>query len=101
MQEMQDQLLPQNWVNILPPPSEEQHPLAPGAKEENVDIVGGNAGMAQSSAPEIDFHAYENLDGFDMEMEKNLGGVQMEPNQFAWANANADGVDPEGHGPVG
>lgn len=28
-------------------------------------------------------HAYENLDGFDVKMEENLGGVHMEPNQFA------------------
>ena len=34
-----------------------------------------------------------------MEVEENWGGVQMAPNMFAWANANADGFDSEGHGP--
>jgi hypothetical protein len=51
-------------------------------------------------APEIDLFAHENLDGFDMEVEDNMGGFPLAPNQFAWANANADGFDPEGHGPL-
>jgi len=55
--------------------------------------------LAAPPAPEIDLFAYENLGGFDMEVEENWGGVQMAPNMFAWANANADGFDPEGHGP--
>ena len=45
--------------------------------------------LAAPPAPEIDLYAYENLGGFNMEVEENLGGVQMSPNMFAWANANA------------
>ena len=55
--------------------------------------------LAAPLAPEIDLYAHENLGGFDMEAEENLGGVELAPNVFSWANANADGFDPEGLGP--
>jgi hypothetical protein len=69
------------------------------AAVENMSEANMDLELAAPPAPEIDFYAHENLDGFDMEVEENLGGVQMAPNMFAWANANADGFDLEGHGP--
>ena len=89
-----------------PPPIEqapqqpvENPPLVPVAAAENMGEASMDPELAAPPTPEIDLYAYENLGGFNMEVEENLGGVQMSPNMFAWANANADGFDPKGHGP--
>lgn len=39
-----------NWVNAPPPPPIEQPPPAPVVAEEEVDIVGGDMGMAEPAA---------------------------------------------------
>lgn len=46
-------------------------------------VVGVEADIAPPAAPEIDLHAHENLEGFDVEMEDNLGEAPMEDHQFA------------------
>ncbi|XP_004974582.1 uncharacterized protein LOC101759931 [Setaria italica] len=99
---MQGQVPGQNLVNVPPPPPpEEPQQPAPNEGDQFVDVVGVEADIALPAAPEVDLYAHENLEGFDIEMEDNLGEAQMEDHQFAWANANVDGFDPQGHGPVG
>ena len=107
MQEMQAHMQGYVGGNLPPPPPIEQVPSphventppVHVAATENVGEAGMDPELAAPPAPEIDLFAYENLGGFDMKVEENWGGVQMAPNMFAWANANADGFDPEGHGP--
>jgi len=81
-----------------PPPAENPQPVSVAAVE-NVGEAGMDLELGAPLALEIDLYAHENLGSFDMEVEEKLGGVQMTPNMFAWANANADGFDPEGYGP--
>src|SRR5688572_20628458 len=98
---MQAQVPAQNMINVpLPPTPEEPQPLAPDKGDQFVDIVGVEADIAPPAAPEIDMYAHENLEGFDIDMEDNLGEAPMENHHFAWANANADGLDPQGYGPM-
>ncbi|KAG2650547.1 hypothetical protein PVAP13_1NG205119, partial [Panicum virgatum] len=95
MEEMQAHMQGQVGGNPPPPPPVEQAPpLA-----ENPPPTGMDPELDAPLAPEIDLYAHENLGGFDMEAEENLGGVELAPNVFAWANAKADGFDPEGLGP--
>ena len=69
------------------------------AAAENMGEASMDPELGAPLALEIDLYAHENRGSFDMEVEEKLGGVHMAPNMFAWANANADGFDPKGHGP--
>ena len=83
-------LPPPSPIEQVPSPPVENPPPVHVAAAENVGEAGMDPELAAPPAPEIDLFAYENLGGFDMKVEENWGGVQMAPNMFAWANANAD-----------
>jgi hypothetical protein len=92
LQEMQAQVQGHDSPPVYEAPAAPVH-----VEPENAEAM--EPEIAAPAPPEIDLFAHEDLNGFDFEMEDHLGGVQILPNMFAWANANADGFDPDGHGP--
>nr|CAB3503749.1 unnamed protein product [Digitaria exilis] len=89
-------------VEAPPAPAQDQPPAQEGAGEE-VDIVGMDPALAAPPAPEDAQFAdevLEGFEGFEFEVEEHNEALPEDPNAFAWANANVDGFDPEGHGPL-
>ncbi|RLN36506.1 proline- glutamic acid- and leucine-rich protein 1-like [Panicum miliaceum] len=68
---------PTPFVEQAPPPPTENPPPVLVVAAENVGEAGMDPELAAPPAPKIDLYAPENLDGFDMEVEENLGGVQF------------------------
>ncbi|XP_022683412.1 uncharacterized protein LOC101775987 isoform X6 [Setaria italica] len=101
LEEMQAQAPAQNMINVPPPPPpEEPQPQNPEEADQLVPVLEMEEDPVPPAEPEIDLYAHENLEGFDVDMEDDQGEVPAGHQQFAWANANADGLDPQGYGPM-
>ncbi|XP_004959451.1 proline-, glutamic acid- and leucine-rich protein 1-like [Setaria italica] len=101
LEEMQAQAPAQNIVNVPPPPPpEEPQPPNPEEADQLVPVIEVEEDPVPPADPEIDLYAHENLEGFDVDIEDDQGEVPARNQQFAWANANADGLDPQGYGPI-